>query len=254
MQKILPLMVLPMALAGGVLSAKAETGSNDPSLQAWFQHIAELNRPLFAEPAGPHGASGMILGAGISQHQPPASSMISQADANQSETQILSIPRIWLVKGFPWPVDLLFSGGEGPDQRFRQSTLGIQWNLFEQLSLPAIAIRVSEGRIFGYKATAANTRSLELATSYALAPTLTVFFNAGAYQHSMSLHVRPEDEIAFLLRDPTLAQDFEQQWRERGYSGGIRFLPFPPFVAISAEVLFAHGQTQAAALRLGFGL
>lgn len=251
MQHLGHLVLLASALSLASPSAKAE---NDSEINTWFAHLAAVNRPIFAEPAGSHGAFGLSMGAGVSQHQVSEATDLATLEFQTPQGQNLDISRIWLVKGLPWPIDVMFSGGQGPEQSFTQASLALQWNAFEQFALPTLAIRASRGGIFGCEASEALSDGLELVTSYAPWPYLNIFAAAGAYRHNIRLHVRSGSNLAHLLREDERPRDYQRTWNDRGYGLGIKLVPLPPFVAISAEVLYSESQTLGGAIKLSFGL
>jgi hypothetical protein len=241
-------------IAAAVAAATTAYAEPSAAVDAWFEQVAGLNRPALAEPAGSHGTAGLAIGGGISQHQAPTPSEIARAELAGDDGEVLSLPRIWLVKGLPLPVDLLFSGGEGPDQRFTQATAAVQWNAIEGLGVPTLAVRASGGGLFGCEATEARTEGLELAASYSMLRYLTVFGSAGYFQHTVQLHVREEGSTAFLLEQGGTGQDYRKSWRERGYAAGVRVVALPPFVAVTAEAVYSEGAPRGGALKLSVGI
>lgn len=245
---------LPILIVAGLAAATPARAEPTAELDAWFEQVAGLNRPALAEPAGSHGTAGLAIGGGVSQHQAPTPSEIARAELAGDDGEVLNLPRIWLVKGLPLPVDLLFSGGEGPDQRFTQATAAVQWNVIEGLGIPSLAVRASGGGLFGCEATEARSEGLELAASYGMLRYLTVFGSAGYFQHTVQLHVREEGSTAFLLEQGGTWQDYRKSWRERGYAAGVRVVALPPFVAVTAEAVYAEGRPRGGALKLSFGI
>lgn len=240
-------------LVAATMSKSAHSQSAG-ELDAWMLHAATVNLPTLNEAAGSHGALGLALGAGMSRYRVAQGSAISSSDFVEAGTRSTDMQRLWLVKGLPWPVDLIFTGGQGPDQRFTQATFAMQWNCFEGLALPSVALRTSAGGLFGSASTEASTLGLELATSFSPLPYVTAFAALGSFWQSVALHAREDNAAAYFLAAGGSSQEFERNWRSTSGSIGLKLLLYPPFVSTAAELLYLKGSIAGGSIKLSFGI
>ena len=242
-------------LVSVVIWLSGEAGAQAASeLDHWFARAAALNRPNLSEPAGSHGAQGLALATGLSRYQAAQGTELSDQEFADEDAPATEVRRLWLVKGLPWPVDLLFTGGQEANQHFSQATAALQWNIFEGLALPTVALRASAGGLFGCDATEARALGLELVGSFSPLSYLTLFATAGTLTNSVTVHAHDESPTAYFLTDGETSRDFNRNWRTINHSVGLRLLLLPPFVSTAAELLYERGNILGGSIKLSFGI
>jgi hypothetical protein len=176
--------------------------------------------------------------------------------------QKLVMPRVWLSKGLPIPVDVGFSVGASQAPILQQGTGYLQWTMFEGLGLPSLAMRLTHSRLFMARSTNLTANQASLAASWTFFRYVTVFGATSFVQHSgetelasseapdrLSLAGGKVEDVAYC--EPSFTTS---TWTERTSSMGVRLNMIPPFVSLTAEVVRQGDTLQSAIAKMAIGL
>ena len=240
------------------ISLVAKAADQGQAVETALHFLGELNRVSPLEPAGSHGSLGTGLGAGAASYVPPSPNAVTRAELGRSSgtntDAAYLIPRIYLVKGLPLPVDLGFTGGTSSESGFSQASGSLQWTFYEALAMPALAVRASYGRLYGLVGTQLETSELDLVASYGFLRYFTLYGRYGAALQQGSLRVDEAGPLAFLDTDQP-AETIERTWMESVRGAGLRIMVLPPFVALTAEAELGTGTgARSYAAKLSIGL
>lgn len=228
-----------------------------------FRSLEAINSVPMGESAGSHGTLGLSLGAGASLHT------LGGMDSRQwrdlgfegQEGGKLIMPRIWLTKGLPIPVDVGLSVGASQVPILQQGTGYIQWTIFEGLGLPSVAMRLTHNRLFMAQSTNMTTNRGSFAVSWTFFRYITLFGTTSVEQHigeTKLLSTGIDDPLALTggsIDDLAPGNDkTTRTWLERTASLGVRLAIFPPFVSITGELIRRGDMVQAAMAKLAIGL
>jgi hypothetical protein len=232
-------------------------GDGEAAVRDWFDFLAQVNRYSPLEGAYSHGSTGMVLGAGGTRNEVGGDAAVARNElglAPDADGATLDMPRIWLVKGLPWPVDFGLSGGTAVSQGFSLAAGHVQWTVFEELALPAVAVRLSHGRIFGLKDTTFSSTGVDLVASYGFLRYFTVYGAIGVTRNEASLAIDAGSDYSFMLDSPQQSATVAREWESESYLYGARITIVPPFVAIAAEAQSAPDGTRHYAAKLSLGM
>lgn len=236
--------------------------SRDESVDEWFKFLGNLNNSGMLEPAGSHGSIGLAISAGGSSHAIPVSRLDDSSDSvgasflerGKDDEDPYYLPRAWLVKGLPWPVDLGLSIAAPKDRAFTQAAAFLQWTVYEAFALPALSIRAGHSRLFGLPGTEIQSNSIDAVASYGFLRYFTLFVAGGATRHQVSMMVRTEEELGFLLQEAEEEFSESRTWWSPSRAVGVRITVLPPFVALTGEVRDQGDGHRSYAVKLGFGM
>lgn len=228
-----------------------------------FRSLEAINSVPMGESAGSHGTLGLSLGAGASLHA------LGEMDSRPwrdlgFEGQVgrqLIMPRIWVTKGLPIPVDVGLSVGASQVPILQQGTGYIQWTIFEGLGLPSAAMRLTHNRLFMAQSTNMTTNQASFAASWTFFRYITLFGTTGIEQHIGETKVLPsgaDDPLALtggvIVDSAPEDGKTTSTWLEHKASLGVRLAIFPPFVSVTGELIRRGDMVQAAMAKLAIGL
>lgn len=224
--------------------------------------LGKLNRASELEPAGSRGSIGLGMGAGMTRTTLPEQNAVLAAQLSRDElatddspASTVDVPRLWLVKGLPLPIDLGFSGGMQSDAGITQASGYAQWTMYEALAMPALAVRGTYGRLFGLEGLNLTSTGVEGVAGLGLLRYFTIFGRAGIFQHRGELKIDQESHLAFLLTETESNRVVAKSWSETVMGAGLRVMIYPPFVTLTGEMEWS-GETKGRdfAAKLGFGM
>lgn len=238
-----------------------------------LEALSTLNHVSMGEPAGSHGSLGLSLGAGATQHTVGQMGSAQRADlgfaSGRASNTELVLPRLWLVKGLPIPVDVGLSVGMSQAPILQQGTGYLQWTVFEWLGLPALAVRLSQSRLYAAQDTSLVSNQVGLAASWDFFQCISVFGSTNLVRHRGTARVdEGGDPGGITLRegeaDPHASAGLAHlsvgraltQWHgdERTTSVGVRLLIIPPFISVTGEWIKSRGKTDTVLAKLSIGI
>jgi hypothetical protein len=255
---------LVAAGSGGTAAAQAGGGLDEAAdaeaAESWLRFVARLNRYSALEPAGSHGSIGMAIGAGAVTQERPETALYSAETMSDADDGPYVLPKLWLLKGLPWPVDVGAAFGAAPEDGFTQAGAHVQWTPFEALGLPAVTVRASYAKIFGVEGTTLSTVGLDAVASYGFLRYFTVYTALGAARHTGELTVVPDTPAAYALAE---ARGGAQSGESRTYRDeriepykalGLKIVAWPPFVALTGEAEWEQGEARNYAAKVSIGM
>lgn len=233
------------ALLAGALAALAPAAHADEAGET-LHTLKNLNRHSSLEPAGARGSIGVGAGAGAMQVEagatPAYRDVLGLGEGDEREAAL--VPRLWLTKGLPIPLDLGFAAskltrGEG---RATQAAGQLQWTVYEDFAMPALSVRYAHARLFGLERTKVRSDAVEALASYGFLRYFTVFGSIGAARHEATVFAADKSE------------DVSRTWNEPQRTFGMKIMVIPPFVTLGGEAQLAHGRASAAAAKITVGM
>jgi hypothetical protein len=237
----------------------APVAAADPTPSDWTEalhFLGRLNRPDPLEPAGSRGSMGVGVAAGASTYAPPPDNAALKAELGSSATQsTYAVPRVWLDKGLPLPVDLGITASAEPGAPFTQVSGHVQWTVYEALAMPSVAVRASYGRLFGLSGMSLASTSGDAVASYGFLRYFNIFGSLGATQHHGSYTLKDQGPSGFMLADDTTGSpEVGLTWVETVRTAGLKIMVVPPFVSLVGEVNAADNGAKELAVKLGIGM
>lgn len=265
MFRALAIPCFPLAFvmaSSGLARAEEAPRPMDETVSEAFSVLGKLNRASELEPAGSRGSMGLGVGAGMTRSTVPERNPVLAAqlrkdslDEQEAAGSNLDVPRVWVVKGLPMPVDLGFSGGKDNASGITQASGYAQWTIYEALAMPAFAVRGSYGRLFGLEGMDLTTTGVEGLAGLGLFRYFTAFGRAGIYQHKGQLDVTQESTLAFTLVGGEEEKTVARSWSETVMGAGLRIMVLPPFVSLTGEMEWSsETKGRDFAAKLGFGM
>jgi hypothetical protein len=228
-----------------------------------FRSLEAINSVPMGESAGSYGTLGLSLGAGASLHTLGQLDLRQWRDLGfegQAEGKLI-MPRIWLTKGLPIPVDVGLSVGASQVPILQQGTGYIQWTMFEGLGLPSVAMRLTHNRLFMAQSTNLTTNRASFAASWTFFRYINLFGTTSVEQSIGETKVLPTGIYDQLALTGGTIEDLAPKdakttstWLEHSASLGVRLTVFPPFVSITGEFIRRGGMLHAAMAKLAIGL
>ncbi len=257
-----PVAILCFVFAAGSAVAEETPRSQEENVSEAFSVLGKVNRASELEPAGSRGSMGLGVGAGMTRSTVPEQNPVLAAQlANDTLAEedaagaTVDVPRVWVIKGLPMPVDIGFSGGKENDSGITQASGYAQWTIYEALAMPAFAVRGSYGRLFGLEGLDMTTTGVEGLAGMGLFRYFTIFGRVGIYQHKGELTVDRQSQLAFTLVAGEDEKIVSRSWSETVMGTGLRVMIYPPFVSLTGEMEWSsetRGRDFAA--KLGFGM
>jgi hypothetical protein len=233
-----------------------------------LQFLSRINRYSALEGADSHGSIGLTVGAGVSMDQRPHDSAISgeswslrkigskdetsSLDSQQEQSQ--AVPRIWLLKGMPWPVDFGISAAKAASRGAAIAATHVQWTVYEALAMPALALRTSHSRILGAENTQFNSTSFDLVASLGLFRYFTFYGTYGTTYHQGETFVELDAVSDLGLNPNDLSEEVEHKWFVKNYSYGLKVALIPGVMGITAESQSYQNEPSTYAAKLSFWL
>ncbi len=190
----------------------------------------EINQYSPVETFQSRGSLGWHLGAGVIQRARSDADQKSTVDS-QTSTVPQRIPRFYLSKGTPWPLDFglsLAQVGEG-DMAWQYGG-HVQWTLFESFKLPTLALRASRIETAGLQSvTRLRTDSVQLGSSFAVLRYITLSAAYGLQWQSWESY---NAQAGLALDDRPSEEVYEKAFF---FSWGLKAQLFSPFVSIGYE-------------------
>ena len=222
--------LLALLLSCGCWSAQA-SGAPHPgqsTVDETLQFFGRINAASLLEPAGSHGSIGTDFGAGMVSVTPPEHNTLLNSQLGEDRGgKSLGIPRIWLLRGLPLPVDAGITAagltGSGKGSAFSQVSAALQWTVYEALARPALTIRGSYGKLYGVTGTTLSSAGGEAVVSYGILSYFTFYGRIGAVQHEGVVTIQPQQFDSLELRESGSSPlSFHSSWLEPVRAAGIR--------------------------------
>jgi hypothetical protein len=250
------LTAAPLLLAEAP-AARAASDSPAASTEA-LHFLARLNSPSALQPAACHGSYGTDVGAGLENLSIPTTNAVLQdqlglANADQHVAPNYSVPRLWLTKGLPLPVDFSFSAGlPGNNRNLTQVSGYLQWTVYEALARPAFAVRSSYGRLSGASGTTVSSWGGEAVASYGVLRYATIFGRVGILQHQGNLVPNKNSAATLGLTNDSSAPTLSTSWRQKEAALGLKVTLWSPFTALSAETDYGYAPRPSYSVKLSY--
>jgi hypothetical protein len=222
--------LLALLLGCGSWSAQA-SGAPRPgqsTVDEALQFFGRVNAASLLEPAGSHGSIGTDVGAGMVSVTPPEHNALLNSQLGDDRSgKSVGIPRIWLLRGLPIPVDAGITAagpaGSGKGSAFTQVSAALQWTVYEALARPALTLRGSYGKLYGVTGTTLTSAGGEVVVSYGVLSYLTFYGRIGAVQHEGSVTIQPQQFDSLQLAESGSSPlSFRSSWLEPVRAAGIR--------------------------------
>ena len=236
----------------------SQPGSAEPIAQAdvddFFSYLSQLNRYSPVDGAGSHGSFGINLGVGASVASWKTGSGLHATAFEQdeiSDDEAVMIPKIYLIKGTPWPVDLGLSFGKLSAADGSQASGHMQWTVFEALALPAIAARASYAALFGVNTTQFTSTAVDAMASYGFLRFFTAYAGYGIQRNQGRVDIKAEDTAAALR--PSQTQEsvtVDKSFQSTSYILGLKVTVLPPFFTAAGEYQQGDSGYQSYAAKL----
>ncbi len=255
----------PVSSSADAVPVVLPSEQRDAVVRDWFAFVARVNRTSPMEGAGSHGSVGVVLGCGASGYQMPSNNPVVQtqvtdatpaAGGGAAERQQFYMPRIWLAKGLPLPVDVGVTAGTAADGLFTQVAGYAQWTVYEALARPALALRGSFGRVHGLAGTEFSSVAVDAVGSMGLTQYFTAYATYGVADQRGSLVIDPADKLAFLLKadDGDQGTTISRRWYQTQGAIGLKVAVYPPFMTVTLESTASSSHERSVAVKLGVGL
>ena len=248
--------------------------ASDTSESELLKALGSLNYAGIGEGAGSHGSLGLSLGTGVSQHAIERLSLDERGDLGfETQNSIegplqrhIVLPRLWLVKGLPLPVDVGVTFGMSQAPILQQGSGYVQWTVFEGLGLPALSLRVIHSRLFAAQDTSLISNQVGIAAGWDFLRYFSVFGSANGIHHSgvsrLFQAVGPNATIGKpaalmpvpLNATPEVAPINRSEWIEGTISMGVRINVLPPFFSLSGEWIQRGGEVASVVAKVAIGL
>ena len=252
------LLATPAGAADGPSPLAGERSG--PDTDAWFRFLARVNKYSALEPAGSRGSIGMGLGAGVVADEAPGSALaqgqLHAAVSGESEAKPFYLPKIWLAKGLPWPVDFGVTAASATGH-FTQAGGYAQVTAFEALAWPAVTLRASYARLFGLADTEFQSYGLDGVLSYGFLRYFTVYGILGETRHQARLAWSPSEQTAlgYALADGDGPDGVvTRTWLDPTRAVGLKLMVWPPFVSVTTEAEWVEGEPRHYAAKLTLGM
>jgi len=228
--------------------------SSSEEIDEWLETAAILNKPSMVDPAGSRGSFGIDFGAGVSQlttnsKNRVTSSELGATSPNEGKSSV-AVPKVWISKGTILPIDFTFTAGSTQDRAFASAGGILQLTLFEARGLPALSVRAIHGRTFGKNDTQIRTNSGEIAVGMGFLSYFQAYATSSIDSHRAQIQINPSSDIVFLLRESTMGEYYEKEWKQRSQSLGIKCAILPGRLNVTAETSRFATDQDAFTLRL----
>jgi hypothetical protein len=246
---------IAFALVATGMATAARGDEPADGLDAWFDFLAGVNTAGLMEPAGSHGSIGISLAAGAATYQAPEAGSVAATllDRDRDEGAYV-VPRVWLVKGLPWPVDVGVTAGSDATRSFSQVSGFAQWTVYEELARPALTLRAGYGALSGMPGTEIRSASAEAVASYGFLRYLNVYAAGGMARHAARIEATEDEPRTMALKDGENEVRVERDWLTPLERIGLRITALPPFVAITVEAQRLTDGRRAAAAKIAVGM
>lgn len=233
------------------LSSVASGGPRNASPEGLQSHVddyldflASANEFSPLEGAGSHGSIGIGLGLGASTHQVPEHrdviddqlrnpDDVSGNTPNSRTTQV-TVPRLFIHKGLPIPIDVGISVGQITSTNATTAGGYAQWTVFEGFALPAFAVRAKYSRLMGLPSTEYSTVSGEAVASYGLFRIFNIYGSYGRSQSVSSIQTGGASGTSLALsEEPGATIHATRHTQSRAL--GLQFQIVPQFFILTAE-------------------
>lgn len=195
--------------------AAAPSGQPEPQLSS-LRPVSQLNLTSPVEPASAHEPRRFYLSSGAGLLRWAGEQVARQHFA--------------LTTGLYYPLDISVSFAQlqtpSPKEPFQLASY-LQWTLYEDFALPALAVRLQWARLYNLEAVNLQTFSPSLQMSWGF-QSLTLFAGLAGHWHEGAIKptlMRPEERGARF-----------HSW-EQSHTWGLQWQLVPGFLALAAEVL-----------------
>ena len=235
--------------------AQAEPITADWQTDSWFSLLESLSGPTVLEGAHAHGSWGTKIGFGGSQYrlskEVPHSALIYNDKTQNKET--LFVPRVYLTKGTPIGIDFGLQYATGENRMFTLAGGYMQWSFYQELAMPALAIRTSFTELQGIESTRFQAVHPELLTSYGFLRYFEIYGGVGGL-YSQAAYDDSQDQQLTLLPDSLAPPPAASATRIRASGrAGLQITLGSPFFSATAEY-FTQGDNPVWSGKLAIGI
>ena len=237
-------------------------------VDSYFSTLSALNRYSPLDGAGSHGGLGLQVGAGAGVTQVDHSSILlneqlhySQSDSQSGKQTLLSDtapqsiyqPKLYLLKGLYAPVDIGATYSILDSRRISQLMGHVQVTLFEGFQLPAVALRLNYGKLFGLYSSEFSSTGLDAVVSYGFLRYFTIYADIGVQKNYGALRVSKEQDSAYILQN---IADLDESYENLQTSklAGLHIQIIPAFAVAVLEAQESYVGLKSYLFKLGFGL
>ena len=184
-----------------VLAQNRYTSSSE--MDNYIRILEHINATSIAEAAVSHGSYGTFVGMGLQRSNMAQPSILIDENLNNSpespsSSSSFMIPRVYLTKGLPIPVDFTLSAAN-ISTNVNQLAVTTQISLFQSKKWPSLAVRGAYGQLVGIPQTDFSTGSLSLVTSYSLLSYFTFFYETMNTHHWANIRPYEPHTYTYLL-------------------------------------------------------
>lgn len=225
----------------------------DPRLETY----GRISRFSPVEAAGSHGSAGFVIGAGVRDSSMPLPQIVEGQTDDKGTNRGFETRQRWgeffLTKGLTWPIDFgvgFAKPSSGPLQRF--SGYG-QWTVYEELAKPALAVRTSYSKVFGFGGNmfAAGAQAL---ASWGFLSYFTLYGGVGGDYIDAELDNPSTIEQQLSLSPTGEPYSGKDQWVEGSRFYGMRILLLPPSGTLTAEADSRGNEEPSYIVKMAFGM
>lgn len=248
-------------IVGSLPSLRAEASDFDQDREEFRHMMATLNTASPLDGAGSHGAWGSDTGLGII-HTSTRRSPIFRRNFYQEygETapadQPLVLPRLTIVKGLNFPLDLGVSFATASSGRVQHLGTHAKWTIYEDFKRPSVALRGSWATLRGLQGAAMQSVGGDLLVGLDMGSYFNVYISSGLHQHHSRIEVDSEVMTLYLTDFNAGLDEHEsvQSRQSRVHAVGLRLTLLAPFVKCSFEwQKHPDAQTQAFLAKMSLG-
>lgn len=238
----------------GVASAQMVIETNE--LDHFWGFLTDLNASSPLEGAGSHGSWGLNLGAGFKQTSIPNTTYLPTENIYASRTRPsnVTMPGVSVIKGLSRSIDIGMHAAYLADSRIQQWGGFVQWTVFEELGLPALAARMSHQRLFGLAHTDFASTGLHLTLSQGLLGWITVYGTLSQLMHAGTTRVPEPDRGIYFSLNGSVQEETKLTWQENEYAIGAKLTFLPPFFATTFEWQRQASRTKAFLAKVSVGI
>lgn len=244
------LKALIIFLKAQILLAQTPS-SND--LETFANYINSLNEPTLAETAGSMGSFGTELSLGATNVEKINSNRLLQSELGLSAKQNppTYMPKAWIQKGLPWPINVNIFGGVPNDTDLHHYGASVQWTVFEGFQMPAVAARYIHARTGGFKNTKVRSNTFSASVSYGLFSYFQFFGDISRTETDIDIFVDAQSPISFLIEEIDAKSDeVKVRMKSESMAVGCKIAVIPGVVTAAVETRNNSDSTSSSTFKL----
>jgi len=228
--------------AGMAISTNSWAGNLDTrDASKMFGMFSQLNRYSPIDGAGSHGTIGYSLGLGASLHQFPETNELQRRELRLKESEPIdaniTLPQLSIIKGVMSPLDIGLTLATIPTSELHRIGAHLQWTVFEDFQMPAVAVRGSFSRITGLPTSEFSTIGFDAVLSYGFLSYFTGHIATGIARHEGILQEGLPPPSPYTMSAPDDVQfPYSEITFENSHLAGLSIRIVPPFITTTAEL------------------